>query len=176
MGTTGNGSSAIKLWGYIYKIVRRSVPKWMDLESITGDIWLKEWLRDPDGPKVNRVIIRYLAINAWKKEMGRGAKPRPRALSFSQSDAVGLLAEMASSTEDEGIKTYERQDEIERLIECLSIRERVIVVLKYYRGHTNSEIARFLGLSPLTIPVYHTRILQKLRKESEDGQAKAQAR
>ncbi len=59
----------------------------------------------------------------------------------------------------------ELQDQIRRSIATLGPKAAEIVVLKYFEGHSNLEIAEMLGTSQMVIGVLLHRARTRLRKE-----------
>ena len=65
----------------------------------------------------------------------------------------------AGDNEDDLIEKIE----ISRAISKLSERERKIVVLRYFRDRTQSEIAKDLGVSQVQVSRLENKILEKMR-------------
>lgn len=53
--------------------------------------------------------------------------------------------------------------EISRILGDLSERERKIVILRYFRDQTQSEIAKDLGVSQVQVSRLENKILEKIR-------------
>jgi len=71
----------------------------------------------------------------------------------------GLLYTMVEGAGD-GTKTFEIRDMIERLDE----RERVVIVMRYFRGITQGEIAGMLSLSQAQVSRIEAKALKQLRE------------
>lgn len=56
---------------------------------------------------------------------------------------------------------------IKQLLALLDARERQIIVLRYFRDKTQSEIARMIGVSQVQVSRLEGRILEKLRRLAE---------
>ena len=54
---------------------------------------------------------------------------------------------------------------ISQLINCLDEREKQIILLRYYRGKTQTEIASILGISQVQVSRIEKRVLQKMKNE-----------
>ena len=52
-----------------------------------------------------------------------------------------------------------------KIIQNLNERERKIVVLRYFRDKTQSEIAKSLGISQVQVSRLENKILEKIRLE-----------
>ena len=86
---------------------------------------------------------------------------------YEQSD----YKDEKSATLLEKLPAKDDQDEmIERMllkqaIEQLPERERKIVILRYFRDMTQSEVARAIGVSQVQISRIESKIMEKFKKE-----------
>lgn len=158
---------------------------------ITGEI--KRFLRDDGIIKVSRSLkenaIRiYRAEELLKRKLGR--EPTIEELSndtgISSEDIVHsmeAIREPMSIYEpiygDEKtllVDTIARQDDSEMignlilkdLLSSLNERERNVIVLRYFRDRTQSEIAKIIGVSQVQVSRIIVRTLEKLRKAGCD--------
>ncbi|MEG1646965.1 MAG: sigma-70 family RNA polymerase sigma factor [Clostridia bacterium] len=76
----------------------------------------------------------------------------------------------SSKTLMDKIPNKETQDDIidkiliKDVINSLPERERTIIILRYYRDKTQSEIATLMGVSQVQISRLESKILQKIKK------------
>lgn len=79
--------------------------------------------------------------------------------------------EEGSVTLGERIATQEEEDSkldhfiLKQLIESLSPRDRKIIIMRYYRDKTQSEIAKELGVSQVQVSRIENKVLQNMRKK-----------
>lgn len=59
----------------------------------------------------------------------------------------------------------ERSGELNASLHRLPYEERAVVVLRYWLGLSEAEIAEHLGCRPGTVKSRHSRALKKIRKE-----------
>lgn len=74
---------------------------------------------------------------------------------------------------DTGIEAVEQRMIVSQLLDSLPTRERAIVVLRFYEGLTQSEIAKRLGVSQMQISRILARTLDRLRTGAAAGDALA---
>lgn len=157
---------------------------------IAGEI--KRFLRD-DGPiKVSR-SLRELATKAftvkreWENRTGSeislsqlaqelNVSPEELAAALDAMRPVSSLQEPVGSGDDQ--RTYIDQvadpkagEELavdkmllRQLLETLNDREKQIILLRYFRGKTQTEIAKTIGVSQVQVSRLEAKILEKLRK------------
>ena len=65
---------------------------------------------------------------------------------------------------DAGLEVDER-DALWRLVLSLPVRQRAVLVLRFYEDLSEAETARTLGLSPGTVKSHTSRALSALRTE-----------
>jgi RNA polymerase sigma-70 factor (sigma-E family) len=60
---------------------------------------------------------------------------------------------------------YDDQDQLARALSVLPARQRAVVVLRYYEGLTEAEIADVLGCAPGTVKSQASKAMRSLRRE-----------
>ena len=158
---------------------------------IAGEI--KRFLRDDGSVKVSRAmkktareINRY--IEEYAAEEGRQPTVRELAAAFSMDEGEvvftlgssrmpisiyesGDYKDDKTATLVEKLPSKDNQEEmIEKMvlkeaIEKLPERERKIVVLRFFRDMTQSEVAKAIGVSQVQISRIESRIMKEFRKE-----------
>lgn len=158
---------------------------------ITGEV--KRYLRDDGYIKVSRSVKSDAAkINAYiEKFRGEnGETPSVDALSAHFGiepqeivfilDSAKMPVSLYDGTEDDGSRpiiekltsTENEDDSIDRImlkdmIRTLPERDRKIILLRYFRGSTQCEVARILGVSQVQISRLENRILGMMREKFE---------
>ncbi|MBE5742214.1 MAG: SigB/SigF/SigG family RNA polymerase sigma factor [Clostridiales bacterium] len=159
---------------------------------IIGEI--KRFLRDDGAIKVSRLIkAQAVQINRYIEEYGAQSGETPTveeiavALNMEKEDVVLALdsnkmpLSLSEPVDDkDGEKSAELADKIpsnEReedmvdkillrsLIEKLPDRERKIIIMRYYRDNTQSEIAKELGVSQVQVSRIENKIINTLKKQ-----------
>lgn len=65
---------------------------------------------------------------------------------------------------------YAEREEVWQLLAGLPCRQRAVVVLRYYEGLSDEEIAAILGCAPVTVRTQVSRALTKLRVHHQEDQ------
>ena len=154
--------------------------------KISGEI--RRFLRDDGTIKVGRTLKQRAAQIAVVRERLRGAFGREPALSELAAE-TGLSAEEIAAAElsaaapeslqqetAEGLtleSTLGTDAEEERLVESIALREaidtlpekeRMTILLRFFKGLTQEQTARIVGVSQVQISRLEHRGLEKLRK------------
>lgn len=158
---------------------------------ITGEV--KRYLRDDGYIKVSRSVKSDAAkINAYiEKFRGEnGETPSVDALSAHFGiepqeivfilDSAKMPVSLYDGTEDDGsrpiiekLTSAENEDDsidrimLKDMIRILPERDRKIILLRYFRGSTQCEVARILGVSQVQISRLENRILGMMREKFE---------
>ena len=159
---------------------------------ILGEV--KRFLRDDGSIKVSRIIKSQAAkINRFVEDYsGRnGETPSVEeisaALSIEKEDVILALdsskipLSLYDSSVDNGddkktelidrIPSDEREDDmidkilLKSMIERLPPREKKIIIMRYYRDNTQSEIAEALGVSQVQISRIENKIIESFKKQ-----------
>jgi RNA polymerase sigma-70 factor (sigma-E family) len=120
---------------------------------------LPHWSRivaggDP-GPYVRTVMV-WTAIG-WRRRRWNGEKP-----------ANTLPEPTAASDFSAALDTRER---LRAVLSTLPIRQRAVVVLRFYEDRSEAEVAQLLGCSVGTVKSQAAKGLSKLRERLEDDRA-----
>lgn len=155
---------------------------------IAGEI--KRFIRDDGAIKVSRSIkSEALRLNKLVEEFRQKYNSEPtieqvaEMAGTSVTDAVFILdsvrypVSLYAESDDDGLVLMDRiadkqtvDDEIDKhllkeLIEKLPERDKKIIILRYYRDKTQSEIAEELGVSQVQISRLESKILSRMKKE-----------
>ena len=158
---------------------------------IAGEI--KRFMRDDGAVKVSRAIKQTakeinLFIEEYTIEKGRQPSVKEIAEKFSldESEAVFIMgsskmplslfggSEFKDGKERELIETLSTPDDQEEMldkmllrgaIEQLPERERKIIVLRYFRDMTQSEVAEKIGVSQVQVSRIESKIIKEFREK-----------
>ena len=92
-------------------------------------------------------------------------RSRTRSRSVSIEDVAPAATESSEPNPETQYVDRELQTQIRRAIATLGPKAAEIVVLKYFEGHSNLDIAKMLGTSQMVIGVLLHRARTRLRKE-----------
>lgn len=157
---------------------------------IMGEI--KRFLRDDGAIKVSRIIkVQAIKINKfieyYKHEFNQEPKICEIAKHFNMTDEEVVLAldsnkipiSINDSQDDNFEKGIELIDKIqstfteeklldkimfESLINELPNREKMLIIMRFYRDKTQSETAKILGISQVQVSRLESKILNKFKK------------
>ena len=160
---------------------------------IAGEI--KRFLRDDGSVKVSRAMKKTAReMNRFIEEyaVAHGEQPSVQALaeafSMEEGDVVLTLGsarmpvsiyEQTDYKDDKACTLADKlpsDDDPDRLVDRLVLkeaiarlpeRERKIIVLRYFRDMTQSEVAKAIGVSQVQISRIETRVMKAMRKEME---------
>lgn len=157
---------------------------------IAGEV--KRYLRDDGYIKVSRAIkAQAITIKKYLASLPPQAEQPDifavaKALDMSPEDVVFAmdsvrypmsLSTPVDQTEEGSITLQERVADTEdldakldhfilkQLISSLSARDRKIIIMRYYRDKTQSEIARELGVSQVQVSRIENKVLESFRKK-----------
>lgn len=144
--------------GRVYSLAVAVLGDGMGAQEVTQDVFLKVWrspnlYRHEEGRFVGWLltITRRLAIDRLRHEQRRSGK----STSLDTED----FPELADITHDEEA----RWRELRHLLDGLPVEQREVILLAYYRGLSQSEIAEHLGLPLGTVKTRLRLGMEKLR-------------
>lgn len=158
---------------------------------ITGEI--KRFLRDDGSVKISR-SLKENAMKGWRCEelLRRKLNREPTINEISEEcgiDAESLLEAFEAAAPPESIyeSVYDNGEReiqlldmiagaeieddiinkvmIDDIMNYLDERERRIIILRYFRGKTQAEIARFIGVSQVQISRIEKKALERIRNK-----------
>jgi RNA polymerase sigma-70 factor (sigma-E family) len=117
-------------------------------EDVVQDVFAKLHARRAEWPAGAGTLpyIRAAVLNGCRSQLRR------RAVAWRYAGTFGQLSGQATqdSAEQEMIRSQERTQVLAALA-TLPFRRREVLVLRYYVGLSEAEIARVLGISPGTV-------------------------
>jgi RNA polymerase sigma-70 factor (sigma-E family) len=108
-------------------------------------------IRERDSTDAYARTILVNAIHTWRR--------RRREEPVAVAEAAAPIA-----------SDYAERQEIWQLLAGLPRRQRAVVVLRYYEGLSDEEIAEILGCAPVTVRTQISRGLTKLRVHHQEDQ------
>lgn len=81
------------------------------------------------------------------------------------STSSSTVSDMLSESDDETDAFWEMQDSLAESIEAMALRERVVLTLYYYEGHTLADIGRVLGVTESRVCQIHTKAIESLQDD-----------
>lgn len=160
---------------------------------IIGEV--KRFLRDDGAIKVSRIIkMNAKAINKYIEEHEGENGETPTVEEISEKlgidkedvvlalDSAKMPVSLSEAIDDGDDKKLELIDKIasdykeddmvdkillESIIEKLPPREKKVVIMRYYRDSTQSEIAKALGVSQVQVSRIESRIIKEIKEKFE---------
>ncbi len=138
-----------------------------DVEEVVQDAFLKAFLHLPSfrDELVFKLWFTKIIINACLDRI-KTTKRRSRwMIPTGEKQHKELLQHPSSEPSQERVLVLdERSAELRMAVIKLSKRQRAVVVLNVFQGHSTQEVSQVLGLSEATVRVHRFRAIQSLRK------------
>ena len=122
--------------------------------------------REHRPPEVNE-IAEALDIDRESVVLALNSRQRVRSLSEPVQGETGLRLMDVLGTEPMG-----RVDDrltLSRMLQGLSDQERAVIVRRYFKSHTQTQIARDMGISQVQVSRMESRILKRMRNMAGEG-------
>ncbi len=152
--------------GWAIRVPRRLQELRMSIGSVTGDM-SQELGRSP----TPREIAEKLGVSVEEVMEGIESANAYSTLSLDAGDAgdEGSNSMLDSlGMDDEALANVEIRASVKPLIEQLPPRERRILLLRFFRGMTQSQIAEEIGVSQMHVSRLLNRTLAQLRTSMKD--------
>lgn len=150
----------------VYRAAYRVTRNAADAEDVLQTIFVRLIQQDPPtalGPGVGGYLYRA-AVNAGLDVL-RGRR-RSRAVDFdNNADEIDRRHATPKAVTEERLKRVELDDRLRQMLAELSPRAAEIFSLRYFEDHSNTEIARLLGISRTSVAVTLHRTRHTLQKE-----------
>ncbi len=121
-----------------------------------------------DGDETERLLVIYcrsVCFSHYRKQQ------RAAAIFACLADEDETAAEMADTVDiEQSLLDKEQIEQCARAIDTLTSPAREIVLLRYYEGFSNVEIAELLSMKASTVGTILGRSLQKLKKKLKGEQ------
>lgn len=159
--------------------------------KIAGEI--RRFLRDDGAVKVSRTVKEqaarlYLEGEKLREALGReptvselaaAAGITPEEVAATETATASVASLQAENEDGLALETTLGDDGMEEaMVEQLSLREaiaqlpereRMVIVLRYYKGYTQDRTAKVVGVSQVQISRIEKRAVEKLRRQLTDG-------
>lgn len=146
--------------------VSRSLKELASKARITKEMMEKELCREPT---VGELAAR-LGVEAGDLIMAMDASAQPESLykTIHEGDRsdIYLMDQLASADHEGGMVD---KIALSELVEQLDDRDKRIIYLRYYKGKTQMEIARLLGISQVQVSRLEKKILFRLREQLKEA-------
>ena len=155
--------SEAKYGPYCRSIARGILDRAEDAEECVNDTWFRAWnAMPPQRPNILSAffgkLTRNLSLDRWRKE--RAAKRGGSQVEVALHELEDCLP--GKDTPEETLRRKEFRDGLNRFLETLPERERVIFVSRYWYLRSIREISQGTGLSEGSIKTQLCRTRKKL--------------
>jgi len=136
------------------------------LKTLSGKItkYIEERIKqDGTNPTIDE-IAQHFGIEQTEIVFALDATRLPVSLYETTNDADGKQTELIEHIPTEEDKEMIQQIMLKDMLSRLPIREQKIVILRYFRDMTQSEIAKQMGVSQVQISRLENKILEKLKQ------------
>ena len=135
------------------------------LKTLSGKItkYIEERIKqDGTNPTIDE-IAQHFGIEQTEIVFALDATRLPVSLYETTNDADGKQTELIEHIPTEEDKNMIQRIMLKDMLSRLPIREQKIVILRYFRDMTQSEIAKQMGVSQVQISRLENKILEKLK-------------
>ncbi len=149
----------------LFLIIRRMTPSRTVAEDVLQDTWLlvvrKFHQYDPSRPLIPWLtrIAMNCSRNYWRKERWRRF--------WRSTDETGESVEISDRSGEQELVSEDQRMDMDNALARLSVKLREVVVLKFYSGLTQDEIAEVLKIPSGTVKSRLHLALAKLRQVLE---------
>ena len=81
----------------------------------------------------------------------------------NEKNGINILDTLGNSRDEANIIT--NKITINKMINALEKREKEIILLRYYKDKTQSEVGKILGISQVQVSIIEKKILNRMKKE-----------
>lgn len=132
-----------------------------DAEDLLHDVFLEIWR------KANTFNIERGTVTSWLAVKIRSrALDRLRSLkAIQEHTATNQIYISDYQTKADDLTTASVQAESQKMLECLTLKQRTVIELSYFHGLTCQEISKHCRMPLGTVKSHLLRAIQSLRKE-----------
>lgn len=147
--------------------VSRSIKETGSKAMAVKEILTKELCREPTIGE----IAQKLEIEAEELVMAMEANTTPESLhsTLHEGDSYPILLIDRIAQGDECENTVINKLALKQVLDTLKPRERQIIVLRYFKEKTQTQIAKILGISQVQVSRIEKKILNEMRERIETG-------
>lgn len=144
--------------------VSRSLKELANKTRITKEIMTKELGREPSISEISN----HLKIPKEEIVMALEASYTPESLYSTvgegENSSMLLIDRIDNERSDNELDLVDKID-LRNVLETLKPREKQIIILRYYKEKTQSQIAKMLGISQVQVSRIEKKILEEIRKK-----------
>lgn len=144
--------------------VSRSLKELANKTRITKEIMTKELGREPSISEISN----HLKIPKEEIVMALEASYTPESLYSTvgegENPSMLLIDRIDNERSDNELDLVDKID-LRNVLETLKPREKQIIILRYYKEKTQSQIAKMLGISQVQVSRIEKKILEEIRKK-----------
>jgi len=144
--------------------VSRSLKELANKTRITKEIMTKELGREPSISEISN----HLKIPKEEIVMALEANYTPESLYSTvgegENSSMLLIDRIDNERSDNELDLVDKID-LRNVLETLKPREKQIIILRYYKEKTQSQIAKMLGISQVQVSRIEKKILEEIRKK-----------
>ena len=170
--------SAKQLVEYLYptvaKVLHNRLPTQIPVDDVAQQVFLKVFTK-LDQYRAETPIehwVSKIAVNTCLNAMrGQRIRREIRRADLSEAEDAALDSLRADDKQLDASQTLAARDLLQRLLECLTPKERMAVELTELEGYTSKEAAKLLNSSAVSVRVRVTRARAKMRNHLETLQS-----
>ena len=85
----------------------------------------------------------------------------------NDEDGISILDKVSTDVDEQSIIT--NKIAIHQLMDALNSKERQVIILRYYKGITQSETAKILGTSQVQVSRIEKKVLSGMKRKLTEG-------
>jgi RNA polymerase sigma factor (sigma-70 family) len=171
---TGDQSSAKALVEYlsplVFKIVRSHLPRRLDEEDLAQEVFLKIFNKIDQYRKevpFEHWVSRVAVNTCLDKGRFESRRPEMRWADLSAEQASALDSAISAESEADPSDALASREVVEKLLENLSIQDRLVINLLDLEGHSVEEVSAKTGWNRSLVKIRAFRARRKLKKHLE---------
>lgn len=143
--------------------VSRSIKETSNKAKVVREIMGKELGREPTIGEISERL--GVAVEELAMAMDAGMSPESlyTPLYESESNPI-LLIDRVSQNESQETKIIDKIA-LNEMLNSLEIRERKVILLRYFKEKTQTQVAKILGISQVQVSRIEKRILEQMRRK-----------
>lgn len=142
--------------------VSRNLKELANKAKMAKDKYEKEYFREPKLSEIAQMVGTSVEELVYALEANAGTQSIYNTIGDDEKNPVYVIDKIKSNCQDED-KILDNLT-ISETINSLEVRDRQIIVLRYLKGKTQSEIAKLLGISQVQVSRLEKKILSNMRK------------
>lgn len=150
----------------VYGLSLRILTNAQEAEDLTQEIFLLLWRSNTYNPNRGS-LSSFLSVLTRSRALDR-LRSRSSKLKFLQRSQQTMTIETDSNAPFEQISLSERQEFVRQALEKLPLKQRQVLELAYFQGHSHSEIAQQLDTPLGTVKTWARKGLLTLRQNLKE--------